>query len=343
MTTLERECGPGALVRKGPLIYRRAILRKRRALVVGSGPIAVRLAAGLEQTGRYVVVGLVDDVDAERAADWEILGGRGDAARLAAEHDVDEICVAHAPNWQQQLMDELAASGRHVAVRVVPTPFEALMRHTELKSFGDIALIGVSRVHSGPREWVKRVFDVFFSALGLVLLSPLLLLIAAAMKLTMPGRIIFAQERVGRHGQPFTLYKLRTMIEDAEAKTGPVLAAGKRDPRLTPLGRWLRLFRLDEIPQLWNVLRGDMSLVGPRPERPCFVDEYARVCPSYALRHRVRPGITGLAQVEGGYHTEAQDKLRFDLIYASQQCLSLDLWILARTLLVCALPGNRHG
>ena len=129
------------------------------------------------------------------------------------------------------------------------------------------------------------------------------------------------------------------MVADAEASSGPVLANGTKDLRLTPLGKWLRLFRFDELPQLWNVLRGEMSLVGPRPERPVFVDKFLESVPAYAQRHLVRPGITGLAQVCGGYHTDARDKLRFDLIYVSHRSVWLDLSILLRTVLVVVLPN----
>ncbi len=128
------------------------------------------------------------------------------------------------------------------------------------------------------------------------------------------------------------------MVSDAESRTGPVLSSGREDSRLTSIGRWLRLFRFDELPQLWNVLRGEMSLVGPRPERPCFVEEFERTIPAYAKRHQVRPGITGLAQVLGGYHTDARDKLRFDLIYVSHQSLWMDLTILFRTVWVVVAP-----
>jgi lipopolysaccharide/colanic/teichoic acid biosynthesis glycosyltransferase len=151
--------------------------------------------------------------------------------------------------------------------------------------------------------------------------------------LTSPGPVLFVQERVGHRGRTFPLIKFRTMRIDAESATGPVLSAGKQDPRMTPVGRWLRLFRLDEIPQLINVVRGEMSLVGPRPERPHFVEQFAARNPVYLRRHGVRPGITGLAQLHGGYHTDARDKLRFDLFYAAHHSLLLDISVLARTVL----------
>jgi len=168
----------------------------------------------------------------------------------------------------------------------------------------------------------------------LVATAPLMLLVAALIKLTSPGPIIFAQERVGQLGRVFRLYKFRTMRQDAEAQTGPVLSMGSLDARMTPVGKWLRIFRIDELPQLWNVLRGEMSVVGPRPERPFFVEQFATRDPVYVRRHAVRPGITGMAQVLAGYHTDARDKLRFDLIYITHQSVGLDLKILWFTLVL---------
>ena len=145
--------------------------------------------------------------------------------------------------------------------------------------------------------------------------------------------MIYRQTRVGRGGVPFTIYKFRTMHEEAESDTGAVMAK-KDDPRVTPLGRVLRASRLDELPQLWNVLRGDMSFVGPRPERPEFGDDYEREIQGYAERYRVRPGLTGYAQVNGEYHTSAATKLKYDLAYIHNRSLWLDLRILSETVKV---------
>lgn len=166
-------------------------------------------------------------------------------------------------------------------------------------------------------------------------------LVAIAIRFTSAGPVFYSQERVGHLGRPFILHKFRTMRPDAEAISGPILSCGSDDDRVTPVGRWLRRCRLDEIPQLWNVLRGEMSMVGPRPERPIFVRQFIERNPIYAKRHAVRPGLTGLAQVCAGYHTDARDKLRFDLFYVSHRSPWLDLTILWRTLLViCRSHGH---
>jgi sugar transferase (PEP-CTERM system associated) len=186
-----------------------------------------------------------------------------------------------------------------------------------------------SRFHLG----YKRVASVLVSIVGLLLALPLLPLIFVAIKLTSPGPVLYRQKRVGRDGVVFDCYKFRTMRPDAEADTGPTWARDD-DPRITPVGKFLRKFRLDEIPQLWNVFRGDMSLVGPRPERPEFVGALSKEIPCYYLRHFIRPGITGWAQIRykyGNSTEDAKEKLRYDLFYLKNMSAGLDLLILLHT------------
>ena len=183
---------------------------------------------------------------------------------------------------------------------------------------------------------LKRVVDVIGSAIGLLVVSPLLALVALVIKLDFRGPVLYTQERVGRFGELFKIYKFRTMRVDAEAN-GPVWAAREEDPRLTRIGAFLRRTHLDELPQLFNVLRGDMSLVGPRPERPCFVETLNRQIDRYDERLLIKPGMTGLAQVHYRYDQTIEDvkqKLRFDQLYIRRMCLMLDARILAWTVLV---------
>lgn len=186
------------------------------------------------------------------------------------------------------------------------------------------------------RITVKRVIDVTCAAVGLIVVAPVMALIALTVKLDSQGPAFYSQERVGRFGDRFSMYKFRTMRVDAEAN-GPVWSAGKDDTRLTRVGRILRRTHLDELPQLWNVLMGEMSLVGPRPERPHFLNTLDRVIRRYNDRLLVKPGITGLAQVHYRYDQSLADvrrKLRFDLLYVKRMCLMLDLRILLWTVLV---------
>jgi exopolysaccharide biosynthesis polyprenyl glycosylphosphotransferase len=181
----------------------------------------------------------------------------------------------------------------------------------------------------------KRVLDVVAALIGLVLAVPIGLCVAIAVKLSSPGPVFYSQRRVGLRGKIFTVWKFRTMVADAEAQTGPVWASRDGDPRITAVGGLLRRTRLDELPQLWNILKGDMSLVGPRPERPEFVTDLTRQIPYYGQRHVVRPGLTGWAQVRYTYGASTEDalqKLQYDLYYIKNFSIPLDLYIVFETI-----------
>jgi len=180
----------------------------------------------------------------------------------------------------------------------------------------------------------KRALDIVASAVGLVLALPLMMLVATAIKATSRGPLLYHQRRVGQHGRIFILHKFRSMQPDAESLTGPVWASKTGDPRVTPVGLFLRRFRFDELPQLWNVLKGDMSFVGPRPERPEFVADLSREIPFYGQRHIVRPGLTGWAQVRYTYGASTEDalqKLQYDLFYIKNLTIALDVFIILST------------
>ncbi|HET6497534.1 MAG TPA: sugar transferase, partial [Coriobacteriia bacterium] len=197
-----------------------------------------------------------------------------------------------------------------------------------------IPLMEITR--TGVPTWyatLKRAIDITGSAVLLVVLSPVLLLSALAVLVTMGWPVLYVQERSGRDMRPFPLLKFRTMVRDAERASGPVLAE-RDDPRVTPVGRVLRRYRLDELPQLANIIAGQMSFVGPRPERPYFTERYSVEIPGYRERFRIKPGVTGLAQVSGDYATTPERKLKYDLIYLYHQTVSMDLQIVFDTLRV---------
>ena len=180
---------------------------------------------------------------------------------------------------------------------------------------------------------VKHAVDRLLAAVLLIFLAPLLVAVAAAILIESGRPALFIQARIGRHGRPFTVYKFRSMYEDAEDGTGPIWAR-EDDPRATPVGRWLRRLDLDELPQFWNVLRGDMSIVGPRPERPFFVEQFKHRIPQYMLRHKVKAGLTGWAQVNGWRGNTPLDKrIEYDLYYIENWSVRLDLKIMWLTLL----------
>jgi len=205
----------------------------------------------------------------------------------------------------------------------------------KITSFGLTSFLTNTAVRQAPEvvhDQLKRPFDLFVAAIGLLVAAPVLLVLAVIIKLTSKGPVFYVQERLGRGGKPFNMYKLRTMRVDAE-KDGPKWCA-QGDPRVTPVGRFLRKSHLDELPQLLNVLRSEMSLIGPRPERPCFVEQLKKDIPLYTARLAVRPGVTGLAQIKHRADQtidDVQAKLGYDLEYIRRACLLLDLQIVALT------------
>ena len=234
--------------------------------------------------------------------------------------------------------------GRRVTLKLVPDFYAAVggMARTE-HTYGLPLIEVLPEPMPAWERRTKRLADVVVSAAVLVALAPLWLALAALVRASSPGGAIYRQTRVGRDGRPFTMLKFRTMVDGAERDTGPVWAE-RSDRRATPVGRWLRRLRLDEVPQLWNVLRGQMSLVGPRPERPFFVDRLRDQIPLYTRRHRVQPGITGLAQVHLQYDDTLDDvrhKLKYDLFYIETMSLGLDAKILFRTVRTALGGGGR--
>lgn len=216
-------------------------------------------------------------------------------------------------------------------VYVVPVMKDILMTGFRGNQIDDLPVFEVRPMAlTTTQRLMKRTFDLILTFPLLALSAPIMATVWCAIKVFTPGPALFKQTRVGLEGREFTVLKFRTMVVNAEEKTGPVFATAK-DPRVTRLGDFLRATRLDELPQLWNVLRGEMSLVGPRPERPYFVAQFDQELPDYELRHAVPPGVTGLAQVLGQYGTTPEDKLRFDLFYIRQYSLWLDLRILLLT------------
>lgn len=220
---------------------------------------------------------------------------------------------------------------RNIEVFIVPDLYEIILTRAEMTRVHDAPVIECHDLQLTSLQFIlKRAFDLTFVLFLSPLCVPLFLLSALAVRLSSPGPIIYAQQRVGLLGRIFTLYKLRTMVVNAEDESGPVLAS-EEDDRVTAVGRFLRLSRFDELPQLYNVLRGELSIVGPRPERPYFVNIFKEEIPEYNLRHLVKPGITGLAQVAGYYATNTNDKLRYDLYYLAEYSLFLDFSIIAQT------------
>jgi Undecaprenyl-phosphate glucose phosphotransferase len=227
-----------------------------------------------------------------------------------------------------------ATSRECVDVKVVPDLLQVIALRARLEDLDGVPVININDVPlQGFNTIVKRGIDVLISAGALALLFVPFCIIAALIKLTSSGPVFYRQERMGLDGKPFMIYKFRSMYADAEAHTGPVFAR-QNDPRRTPFGKLLRRSNFDELPQLWNALRGDMSIVGPRPERPLFVAQFKDKIPQYMLRHKVKAGITGWAQVNGWRgNTSIEKRIEYDLYYIENWSVRLDLKIMWLTLL----------
>jgi sugar transferase (PEP-CTERM system associated) len=314
-----------------------------RALILGDGPLAASLLReldsrpelGVRVVGHVLAAGdgtnELNCVRRESASDPFAPLACEDLSRAVKVHRVNRIVVAMGDR-RGKLPVELLLSLKSCGVRIQDGTdvYEAITGKVPIESLRLGWLLFSPGFHLSRFLLIyKRLASMLVSILGLLLCFPLLLVVALAIKLTSPGTVFYRQKRVGRGGTVFYCYKFRTMCADAEADSGPTWV-GDNDPRITPAGHLLRLSRLDEIPQLWNVLKGDMSLVGPRPERPEFVEWLAREIPYYHLRHTIRPGITGWAQVRYKYGSsveDAKEKLRYDLFYIKNMSPGLDFLI----------------
>ncbi len=251
------------------------------------------------------------------------------------QHGIKEVLIALGSNEHDRLIDVIArASKSNAGLKIVPDLYDIVSGQARAREIYGFPLIDVNPVLLRPwEEAAKRTLDIVVSLLLIVLGSPILIVTAIAVKLSSKGPLIYSQERVGRDGKRFRIYKFRSMYVDSE-QSGPQWAS-KNDPRVTPLGRFLRKSHLDEVPQLWNVLKGDMSLVGPRPEREFFVKQLVEEIPYYNRRHRVRPGVTGLYQAMVDKYDENIDDVRqrvkYDLMYIESMSFRLDVKILFRT------------
>jgi exopolysaccharide biosynthesis polyprenyl glycosylphosphotransferase len=317
---------------------------RRRAIAVGGGRAGLALVHDIrEAVPDYEIIGFIDDDPTKQSqliSGLPVLGDRENLVGVVQRTGVNEVILAitheiHADLFQA-LMD---CHEQGVEIRPMPTVYEELLGRVPVEHLGQkwfLAPMWTNSTMPTLFRAIKRLTDIALAALGLAVLTLFLPIIALANRLTSPGPLFYAQERIGRGGKVFCMYKLRSMIPDAEQE-GEALWATKNDPRVTRVGRFLRRTRLDELPQLLNVLRGEMSIVGPRPERPEFVEELREQIPFYCTRLSVKPGVTGWAQIKYPYASSVQDalvKLQYDLFYIKRQSPLLDALIMLRTVKV---------
>jgi exopolysaccharide biosynthesis polyprenyl glycosylphosphotransferase len=310
-----------------------------RALVVGWGAAADLLVQRVRMFPDYGyrVVGILTD-DAKDGAELggvKVIGRTDDLPRLVRNRNIDVVFMALSDVSQDRLLHLMdSCDGSDVEFRIVPSLLEIMTTQVTSDHLDGIPLLQFRKGLDidGPKQLIKRGFDIVLSGIGLLLLSPLFGLIAILVKASSPGPVFLSQERIGMNGRRFRMHKFRSMRIDAEARTGPVWAA-RDDPRRTVVGRLLRRISFDELPQLWNILVGEMSLVGPRAERPRFVKEFSSRLPRYDDRHRIRPGLAGWAQANDlRGQTPVEERLIYDLYYIENWSLAFDLKILLITL-----------
>ena len=317
----------------------RAGIGLKRVLIAGAGDLGRMVADRILQHRElgYQVVGFIDDRAGGDHIGYRglpLLGTLNEVAEIAQRERVDHLYVALPLDEHTKLLNLMEITSREfIDVKVVPDLLQFIALRARLEDLDGLPIINVNDVPlQGMNSWIKRVIDVLLSGAAVMLMAIPFGIIAALVKLTSPGPVFYRQERMGLDGKAFNVYKFRSMHVGAEDTTGPIWAR-KDDPRATPIGRWLRRLDLDELPQFLNVLRGDMSIVGPRPERPFFVEQFKHRIPQYMLRHKVKAGITGWAQVNGWRgNTSLEKRIEYDLYYIENWSVTLDLKIMWLTL-----------
>lgn len=314
---------------------------KRRVILLGAGPLAVKLRAKLEGEPRRrcriaACIPLPGETPDPALPEELIRQGLDQLPRMLEQDSIDAVVLTQTTALPQEALVEIMLHcERNLAdFMMVPDLFRLLTTQVDVQNVDDIPLLGVGKwpLDHFFNRLLKRMEDIVGALVGLMISAPIVAVAAVAIRRESPGPVFYKQVRCGEKGRCFTLYKLRTMRVDAEAGTGPVWTSPD-DPRRTRVGSFLRAYNLDELPQFWNVLKGEMSLVGPRPERPHFVEQFKDDISRYMWRHVHKPGMTGWAQINGYRgQTDLQKRIELDLWYLENWSLSLDFKILTRTL-----------
>ncbi len=338
------------LTYSGRLLLTSATVRKihRKELgfntiIVGSNGNAIRIFNDIEKQERSsgnIFVGFLNVYDRE---EYKIskylphLGSYKDIKEIVREHQVEEVIIA-IERSETDTIDKIIASLEEtsVMIKIIPIMQDILLGSVKLSGIWHAPLIEISPdLMPAWQQSLKRLMDILVSIIAIILLIPVYILTAVGVKMSSSGPVFYSQERIGLRGKPFKMYKFRSMYSDAE-KAGPQLSS-EDDPRITPFGRFMRKVRLDEIPQFYTVLKGDMALVGPRPERQFYIDQIVQRAPHYRLLLKVKPGITSWGQVKYGYASnvdEMIERLQYDILYIENMSLAMDIKILIYTVLI---------
>jgi exopolysaccharide biosynthesis polyprenyl glycosylphosphotransferase len=323
----------------------------KRALIIGADVLGQSIATKMivDPILGYHLLGFLADKEPKETTYYlknklNILGSIKNYQSIIKKYNVHTVFLA-IPNLDNVMILKIAtfSNKNNVKFLTVPNLFELMASSVDISELDGIPLIAFKESPiTKLNGLIKRISDLCFSLFGLILLSPLFLILSIAIKTTSKGPIFYSQERIGLNGKSFDFYKFRSMETNAEQNTGPVLAQDKNDPRTTKIGKFLRHSSLDELPQLYNVLKGEMSIVGPRPERPYFVDKYNKEIPNFMSRHKISGGITGWAQVNGRAEltVKPEEKLRYDLYYIENWSLLFDLKIIIKTIAQVLMQKN---
>jgi exopolysaccharide biosynthesis polyprenyl glycosylphosphotransferase len=328
---------------------RRILMRKdfgiQKAILVGSSSHMPRFCLQI-QNDQHQNFRIVGYLAAENLAKMEVpyLGPPDTLPKLVEENQIDAILLMFDAESHSQILKIIREmEGKNVELFYIPDVLDMITSHRRTFEIAGMPVLRLKAAEfSGWQGFLKRTFDLLVSLTGLIVLSPLLLILAVLIKINSAGPVLFKQKRIGLDGKEFIMLKFRSMVVDAEKETGPVWARQK-DPRTTAIGRFLRRTSLDELPQLINVVRGEMSLVGPRPERRVFVDQFRQQIPQYAERHRVRSGVTGWAQVNGlRGQSPIAERTRYDVYYIENWSLWFDIKIILLTFLAIVRGENAY-
>jgi len=313
---------------------------EKNVLIVGTSSegLLIKNDIDMYSSKSYIVKGYVDDSPENGIA---VLGGLNEISRIIEDNEIDIVIISTEKLTLSKLIEFIfKCDERGVKVAILPNLYEIVIGRVDIKQIAGIPLLEVNfGGHDKFYAKLKVIIDYFLAVAGFIVLMPVFITVAVLIKFDSKGPVVYTQVRVGRNGRNFNIYKFRTMVQNAEAETGPVISSNE-DSRVTKIGRILRKLHIDEFPQLINVLKGEMSFVGPRPERPHFVERFCKRLPVYSKRFLVKPGITGLAQVHGRYDSNFEHKLRYDLAYINNMNFLLDIKIIILTIYSSFLGGK---
>jgi exopolysaccharide biosynthesis polyprenyl glycosylphosphotransferase len=335
-----------SLWRYGVWNYSKKAHGRKHTVVIGNLKEAQFIAEKIEKASPelYYILGMVvpnnSNIDKKENYKFPVLGKIENFAQIIEDYAPRMVFLCPDLSKDDKIVILNTCVKHHCEINLIPDFYEVLVAQARVHQVVDFPVLYMNNfMLSFTDRIIKRLVDFSIALAGLLMTLPIMLIIALCIKVDSKGPVLFKQERVGKEGRIFYLYKFRTMVHDAEKLSGPVLSS-EDDRRVTRVGRVLRHTRLDELPQFFNVIKGEMSIIGPRPERPFFVEQFNESIEGYDFRHQLTGGITGLAQVSGKYSTTAEDKLRFDLLYTKNYSPLKDLQILFHTLKVLLIKDK---